>query len=67
MANKEKDTVAITLFLPRDIHSKLKDLVSIRRLRGNKATIPQVTVDKLGEALNSDPLLKTYQAVLNGL
>ena len=46
-----KNIVTITLFLPNDIHKKLKKVQALRVIKGESKTLPEVTIDKLREAL----------------
>ena len=49
--NVKKNTVCITLFLPNDIHKKLKTVQALRFIHGESKTLPEVTIDTLRGAL----------------
>lgn len=52
MRKDVKSTVSITLLLPNDIHKKLKKVQALRTIHyGESRTLPEVTIDKLREAL----------------
>ena len=51
MRKDVKNTTTITLFLPNDIHKKLKTVQALRFIQGESKTLPEITIDKLREAL----------------